>query len=339
MKNNPFCRGRSCDQRGVGRARGSTRRGRLRRAAIPLVAGAMLAALAAPAQAATGVVFAGGLTVPSGAAVLGSDMWVADHLLGFCRLDADAAAPGGFRVNQGTCSTAVASPGQVSVDAVNNFVYVPDNSSKSKGVTRLTWDPVTRTVGAAMVVAPGKGLGGIRTTAAVLGPDGALYVSALKTGNIKRVPNLGAAASSQVVQTIGNSSDGRGVNGLAFVGADLYLAEGAAVTVMGNAPGCTSSCAAGATGVSATAPTAITASGSVLYVAETPVAASSVLRYDLGTSVEDVYANASADGTAFQNVAALALDSGGNLYVGDDPTAGDQVLQGHLYQVAPPAAG
>jgi hypothetical protein len=48
-----------------------------------------------------------------------------------------------------------------------------------------------------------------------------------------------------------------------------------------------------------------------------------------------VYATGSNTGAAFQNVTRLSLD-GGNLYVGDDPTAGAQILQGHVYKVAPP---
>jgi hypothetical protein len=72
-----------------------------------------------------------------------------------------------------------------------------------------------------------------------------------------------------------------------------------------------------------------------LYVSETPASTSSVLRYRIATGAEDVaIGNAVlADGrsVALQFATALGLDPAGNLYVGDDPTGGEQALQEHVW--------
>jgi hypothetical protein len=84
---------------------------------------------------------------------------------------------------------------------------------------------------------------------------------------------------------------------------------------------------------------AITSDGlGVLYVSETPASTSSVLRYRIATGAEDVaIGNAVlADGrsVALQFATALGLDPAGNLYVGDDPTEGEQALQEHVWTAA-----
>lgn len=79
---------------------------------------------------------------------------------------------------------------------------------------------------------------------------------------------------------------------------------------------------------------ALAATGSLYASGLTdPVLSSSVLRYDTATGVEDLYATGTPAGTAFKSVTALGSDSSGGLFVGDDPTEGAQVLQGHVYQV------
>ncbi|SNQ61293.1 hypothetical protein MNV_30026 [Candidatus Methanoperedens nitroreducens] len=40
------------------------------------------------------------------------------------------------------------------------FIYVPDNSAKSKGVWRLTFNSAAKTVGSPFLLAPTAGLGG-----------------------------------------------------------------------------------------------------------------------------------------------------------------------------------
>ena len=288
----------------------------------------------------TGTLYANGITSPGGSLTLGSNLWVADHALGFCRTDATAAgAAAPFAINQNVCNLSAVSPGQPSFDSTpaRNFVYVPDNSSKSQGVWRLTFNPTTNTVGSPTLMAGGAGgLTGNRATATALTADGnTLYVGFIKNGNIIKVTNPGGP--SQTATTVAKTSDGRGLSAMALVGGDLYLAEGGAVTVVPNIGLCAGACVAEPTASSATSPTALAANPAThtLYVAETPASTSTVLRLHIDTGVEDVLATGSDTGTAFRNVTGLSLDGGGNLYVGDDPTAGAQILQGHIYKVAP----
>ncbi|MBI2862969.1 MAG: hypothetical protein HYX94_00200 [Chloroflexi bacterium] len=289
-----------------------------------------------PTYAATGSLYARLITAPGGGVWMGAHFWVADHLMGFCRLD--AGADGSFAINQSTCNTAAVSPGQPAYDAANGYVYVPDNSSKSRGVWRLVFDSSTETVGSPVPLAATARLGANRPTATALGPDGKLYVGFIKNGDIKRLTTPTAAA--QTVESVGRTSDGRGVSGMTYVGSDLYLAQGGAVTKIANAPGATGGSVAQATPLIATAPTAIVSDGvNVIYVAETPVDSSSVLRYTISTNTQDIYATRgnmppSGTPTDFKFVSGLSLDSSGNLYVGDDPSDGALSIQGHLWWIA-----
>jgi hypothetical protein len=159
-----------------------------------------------------------------------------------------------------------------------------------------------------------------------------LYVGFLRNGNIIKVSN--PSGPSQTATTVAKTSDGRGLSAMAIIGCDLYLAEGGAVTVVPNAGGCAGACVAEPTASSATPPTALAAAGSALYVADTPATTSTILRLHVDTGLEDVLATGS-DTAAFRNATGLSLDGSGNRYVGDDPTAGAQILQGHISKVAP----
>jgi hypothetical protein len=214
---------------------------------------------------------------------------------------------------------------------------VADKSANSQGVWRLTFDPASETVGGPVLLANGAGgLAGNRATATALGPDGALYVGFIRNGNIVRVSNPSGAA--QTVQAIGKTSDGRGVSALAFAGQDLYLAQGGAVTRIAAATACVS-CTAGASAIAATAPTALASDGiNTIYIADTPPGgATNVLRYTISTNTQIIYANTGVlpnlTTVPFQFATGLALDPTNNLFVGDDPTAGAQILQGHVWKV------
>ena len=279
------------------------------------------------------------LTLPSGLAKMGSHLWVSDHGLGFCRLDASkagSAAP--FEINQTTCSPAATSPGQPAFDAVNNFVYVPDNSSKSQGVWRLSFDPVAQTVGSQLLMAgSGSVLAGKKAQAVALGPDGKLYVAFGTSPSIVRVTS--PAGPNQTVETVGQVTDARGgPPSIAFAGGDLYLAEAAGVTKVAAIAACNGSCAAADAKLGLTAPVFITSDGvDKLYVAEL----TGVARFTVSTKKLETYATAGTVPTSgsarvpFNNVSALGLD-GAKLYVGDDPSAGNVILAGRVWEVLPP---
>lgn len=198
----------------------------------------------APALAPAATLYSWGNTSPSGMTVVNGQLWVADHVMGLCRLD---LAPDTLHtVNADVCDPngTVGSPGQPVYDAINKFIYVPDNSRKSAGVWRLTYHPDTGIVDNPTPLDPA--LAGIKAEALALGPDmfgtpnGALYVGSLKDGGIRRVNNvLDPNPRNQWIDVIAQTTDGRGINGsMAFLGNDLYLPENRGLTVIQNAPGC-----------------------------------------------------------------------------------------------------
>jgi sugar lactone lactonase YvrE len=296
---------------------------------------AVMAGVPALSYGATGTLAATSLTGPAGIIQLGNDLWVSDHILGFCRLD-PGAAPGTLVINTGTCSPAAPAAGQPSFDAVNNFVYLPDNDL---GVVRLTFNPLARTVGTPVTIAAGLLTVADLPIGSALGPDGNLYVSYIRNGTIERITNPTGAAGTQTKTTIGTESAGAGggVLQLAFVGTDLYLTGSSSTEVIANAPACGANACTGTPVAAAVGiPTALVYDGSTfLYISR----ASSVFRYNPATQVAELYVNGGtippATTVPFQNVSALGLNTGAiNLYVADDPTAGAQVLQGRLWQVA-----
>lgn len=301
--------------------------------------GAAYAQVASPSPHATGV------TAPAGTVEMGGSQWVSDHLQGFCRLDKPAGSAT-YSINSNTCVTVAVSPGQPSYDANTNFVYVPDNSSKSQGVWRLKFDPATKNIITStrstfkpVLLAPGKGLAGVRTTATALGPNG-LYVGSIKSGNIVRITNPAGATTNQQVQKIGSTSDGRGIAGMTLVGTDLYLAEGGAVSAISIDPKLcrpASPCVADPLVSNfVIAPTAITSNGTQdLYIADV---SNQVIRYTLdmtgnGNDTEEMY----VPGGTFRIISGLGMAADKTtLFVGDDPTDGNGVAQGRMWQVVPP---
>jgi hypothetical protein len=296
-----------------------------------------------PAVAVTSSLYASAVTGPGGLVWMGTHLWVADPRLGLCRLDGPAP-DGGFAVDAATCSRVATAPGQPAYDAVKGFVYVPDKSPDSQGVWRLAFDGATETVRDPVLVAPQSGLAGLRPAAAAVGRDHRLYVGSSQAGLVKVVTNPDGGASSQQVQTVGKTLSGGGVAGLAFIGEDLYLAEGSAVTRIPKAVGCRPSapCPAEATPIRVSAPTALASDGvDELWIADTPRDRSDVVRYTFGTNTQDLYTNSgvlsSSVTTPLEFVTGLVLDPTGHLYMADDPSGGRESAHGRVWRVTPGA--
>jgi hypothetical protein len=322
----------------------STLGARMRLALVGAVA-ALLSLAVSPALAATGSIYANGLNSPGGTVSMGSHLWVADHVNGFCRLDRNATT-GKFTINLATCNTAAASPGQATFDAATNSVYVPDNSTQGKAVIRLKFDPVSETVGSPVALGSSVIVAGTKPTATALGPDGNLYVGFVKSGKIVRITNPSGAASP--AQVIGSTSDGRGAGGLAFANASdgspttsLYLAEGAGISELANATTCTGACVAAMTQIAPQTvvngkPIAwetldvVAAAPDVLYLAKWAPhdfgPKVTIVKYTISTQSAVDYSTSyvAPDGKPqpWTTVSDLALNPAGGLFVSHDPTNG-----------------
>ena len=266
---------------------------------------------------------AGGLWLPDGTAA-GGHLWVADHVTGLCRVDPTPANPDfpGVLGSLAACynfglGRAAGTAGQPAYDPDGGFVYLPDTSSKSRGVTRLSLNTLGARLVTPTVIAPTAGLGGNQPSAVALGPDGKLYVGFRKNGSIVRITNPGGAG--QTVEQVGRSSDGQPVRSMAFADDDLYLGESRLLTVVADpagrsGPGCAPRCVAADAGT-----------------------ATSLLRID-PAAVPRTAAVYAAGFSFASGVAVLPpeLDPSGlgGVFVGDDPTDGGlQPLQGRWWAV------
>jgi hypothetical protein len=309
--------------------------------------------LAAQCAAAPATSVLSNLTSPAGTIFAGTHLWVADAALGFCRLDPGGAGGSGvpgavtgpLQLNAGTCvNPATNNPGtrpltgQPSYDGARHFVYLPDKGAGSLGIWRYTFNPNSETFSGPVNVAPG--LGAQRPATSTLGPDGTLYAGSTTSGSLFRVNTPFAA--SQVVDNMATTLSGSPALGLALVGQfQLWIAEPGAVTILPNAPGCGVKCKGiadsriGRVGrVTNLAPTTLTwdATASMLYIG----VPEGVLRYNPLTGLPDFYSGSYvANGLPglFSNVTGLGVDGAGNLFIGDDPTAGQTPKGSTLYSV------
>jgi hypothetical protein len=290
------------------------------------------------------------------------------------------AAAGLQRVKTGGGGTdaadgTVKSGGQIAKLEVGNptttgftYLYVPDSSRASAAVVRYKINSGGSLAGNVVYNVPnvsnvGGGLpGGGRAVAAAVDPrTGDLYVGYLKSGDIVKVNAADAGAVnpnnpfSPVTSVVGSTTDGRGVNGLAFfdngavTGPVLYLAElgGFGLSAIIDPSGTTrAACTAGSVCNAATVPNVSFFPGGIatddiyVYVADSPFTTSaSVLQYNpaladgtpgrvttLSTLINPTYSatlpcQAAKTYTQYFGALGLSLDAAGNLYVGDDPTA------------------
>jgi hypothetical protein len=298
----------------------------------------------------TGAKFADRLTAPGGLIRLGPDWWVSDHVLGFCRLDLNATA-GLLRVNQSTCKTDAASPGQASFLQTNSptsgsgLVFVPDNSSKGQGIWRFPYTRGTRSLGTGRLIRLATATNLPRPTATALSPSGTfLYVSYLKSNNLTRITNL-TATSPTFVRAWGRTGDTKGASSLAIArdldgNNTLYLAASTGVkTVQLACSPSPSGCIADATTISAAAPLALASNGNKTVFVADGAAGNLVLTYDVDTDTTQVLASEGTNDRAFKFISALAfrnIQGVGHVYAADDPTEGDQVLRGAAWDITIP---
>ena len=360
---------------------------------ISLTATAMIVAssfinvqAAVAVTASNGTQVAARTTIPRGAAFLndgaGGHWWVSDQTLGLCRLDPQAGPP---PFVENACNGTAKAGGQVVVGDTpttpadgSHFLYVADSSSKSIKVVRFLFTPgaagqngsisTPNAMNVANPTAVGGGSGGGRPVglaiAAHAGGGQDLYVGYLKSGDIMRIDNIQAVASNNanpVVAKVGSTSDGRGINALAVVGRDLFVAElgGFGTSRIPDPSGIARTACSAASPCTAVSlspnptffPGGLATDGTYLFIGDAPLAGSThrVLRYNPATGVADVYSQSISPSyvsggttfTAYINPLGLGYNAAnGDLLVGDDPqaTAATPVLQqGHYWKVPHPA--
>jgi len=285
------------------------------------------------------------------------------------------------RATSGGCITAGGKAGGPALDSRRNadgtfYVYTPDWATRSSGVYRLTYNPGTQTMTKSELLAPNRFPFDNKPFDVQLGPlDHKLYVSNDKDGNLMRITGVNGPVGLQTVESVGKSSDASRMRALTFacwsnlgslngglgavraLGApgcsaadpapDLVLAQKTAVTVILNAETCQSApggCTAVSTPVKVLSPMGLRtdpADPSVVYVSDSPGSLSQIIRYHIGTNIQDSYANYGVmpDGSLSQFSFAFDVGFGPDhaMYVGDDPTAGATAFNGRYFRVGPNA--
>jgi hypothetical protein len=321
-----------------------------------------------PASAAN-TLLATGITSPTGilwladrtGAAGGGHWWIADHAQGLCRLDGSALT---------NCDLTVKSVGQPAYDPTTQSVYVPDNSAKSQGVWRLHFDPASGTMGgggsggvfgggsnnAPTLLAPTKGLGGNRPFAVATDPNDpshALYIGFRKTPNILRIRNADTGVGADPVN-IGNSADGRQTRAMTMLShvvtpatattaavavSSLAIMDGNGIGFIGNPGACNSGCQASVPsvlanllplGVGSDNNVAKGGEASILYIPDTTGV---VYTWD---AVAGGTPTTLASGLSFPTAAGVnprAVAPNAKVVVGDDPSQGNLIANGRLFQV------
>jgi hypothetical protein len=300
---------------------------------------------------------------PSGFVTIGTNVWVGDEAQGlrhYVPVDPNNTDPLNtgqlmfdinteWSVGGGSCFI-WCSVGQAAQDgSARIFVTVFDHPKGQPGniggpgVWMLQMQPVFgqfSPFGGLSPVAQTFGLGGDLPTALALGPDGKLYVGFLKNGNIKRITNpsiINPTSSTQTVESVGGTPNGRTMRAMAFLGADLYLATDQGLAVIHNATTCLNNTG----GCGNAVPVQDGLAGST-HVAVTTDGAGKVYFSDNGS----VYRYTPADGRVVTVASGflfvnghtnlLAMDAFGNLWIGDDPSDGAFNFSGRLWRI--PAA-
>ena len=329
-------------------------------AAIGSVAAVVAASSVMPTAAAPtpGTLVANGVTSPTGIlwlpGNLGGHFWVADHAQGLCRID---GTPGSAALTN--CDLTAKSVGQPAYDPNSHSVYVPDNSARSQGVWRLTFDPVTETMGggggggvfgggsstAPVLLAPNKGLGGNRPFAVATDPNDnyALYIGFRKTPNILRIRNASVGTGDAPVN-IGNSADGKQVRAMTMLShvtapgvatSALLAMDGNGIGVISNPAACAGACQASIPGSLANLlPLGVGSDNNVRPAGEASVAyipdtTGALYQWD---AVHDTLTTLST-GLSFPTAAGFRASPAPNIYVGDDPSQGNLIAQGHIYSI------
>jgi hypothetical protein len=289
-----------------------------------------------------------GLSEPGGLVKVNGQLWVADGLLGVCRVDTDADAviqddfcrPEGVEAEPPAASP----PGAVglSYDPVSSNFYVGDPSSKATGVWKLHLDTVTGLIDSAAAL-PDTAVDRITAlTLADENDDGAaeLYFAVKRSATIYRVVDPAGSPQRQVA---GFASDEAtpslaALDSPTTVGATLFLAEADGVTQL-ELPSGVPTTATPVPGAPVAVPGGVPNALAVDAVRNRLYAGTmnenlvdQVDALDLGSGAMETFA------TGFSGISAMLVDTDGGLLVGDDPSvasgAGEAGGQARLWKLA-----
>lgn len=196
-------------------------------------------------------------------------LWVADTFASICRMDPEIDAPGPWNINTQTCTfkvnaggAAVPLGGQFAYDPTRKFLYFVDNQNATQGVIRIGFDPAGDSGQGALDFSTGFTLGGGaqgrkatflggtgcalpgnpgQPSGAALSPLGDLWVGFATSGEILRFNSPGTATATgfgtcaQFIQVVATTPDNTLSTGMAFIGHDLWSADGTSPFVIPNA--------------------------------------------------------------------------------------------------------
>ena len=318
-------------------------------------------------------------------------LWVADATSGICRMDPDLDTPGPYAINSAMCpfSLTKVTGGAMAFDATKNLLYFVDNKSATRGVFRISYLPSGDSGNGTLDFSTTFSMGGKSNpdkfpggetgclfpnnpqlpNSAVLGPDGNLWVGFGRSGEILRFnhPDTATTASfgtcTQFVQVVAATPDNHLTSGLAWIGHDLWGADGRSPFSIRNAdtaclvspnPACTSK---SGTSILATVGATTTFSGDQVY----PATNGNNLYIGQSLTNKMVWIGNVAAGTSGQtlslsyvdpaqlpaaaplkNIGTLVLDSTDPanlvLYTGDDPSGLGTAGAGRWFQTTQTAA-
>jgi fibronectin type III domain protein/uncharacterized protein DUF11 len=188
-------------------------------------------------------------------------LWVADGASGICRIDPDLDSPGPYAINPATCAFQLngsrITGGGMALDPVNNLLYFAD---PKQGIFRMAYVAAGDNGNGLLDYTTLFGLGGnisgsvfpagqtgcalpgapSKPGSAALDPQGNLWVGFAGSASILRFNRPVAATTNfgtcqSFIQAVATTPNNRAVNGLAWIGHDLWGASAQSPFVIRNA--------------------------------------------------------------------------------------------------------
>ncbi len=181
-------------------------------------------------------------------------LWVADGTAGICRMDPDLDSPGPYAINHTMCpfSATKVTGGAMAFDSTRNLLYFVDSKSATRGIFRINYLAGGDNGNGALDFSSTFSMGGNTSAdtfpggqtrcllpnnpslpnSAALDPAGNLWIGFGRSGEILRFNNPASATANafgtcaQFIQVVAATPDGHLTTGLAWMGHDLWGADG-----------------------------------------------------------------------------------------------------------------